>query len=311
MDKSLDQLCLSFLEHLEVERGLSPLTVRNYGFWLSRFTDWSKKTHPNITVEKLNSEIVLKYRLWLSRKAGRIGSEISSSTQGYHMIALRSFLRWCAKTDVKTLSPEKIDIPKSRAHSLLFLAPDQMNRLLSAPTGNKIRAVRDRAILEVLFSTGLRVSELVSLNRDQVDISAREFGIIGKGGRARVVFLSERAVVKLNAYLSKRDDHFRSLFIRYGGKKPEPSANDASMRLTTRSIERLVEHYRKKVGLAKKITPHGIRHSFATDLLRGGADLREVQELLGHKNVSTTQIYTHVTNRQLREVHQRAHSGNK
>lgn len=309
--KNLKELTTSFLEHLEVERGLSSLTVRNYGFWLSRFEGWCRENDQNFSVDKLNNDIVLKYRLWLSRKKGRIGAGMSSVTQAYHMIALRSFLRWCAKMDVQTLSPEKIDIPKSRGRSLLFLPPNQMDRLLGAPTGMKIRAFRDRAILEVLFSTGLRVSELVSLNRDQVDLKQREFGVIGKGGRNRLVFLSERAIQKLTDYLSKRDDHFTPLFIRYGGKKPDPTTSDASVRLTTRSVERLVEHYRKKVGLATKITPHGIRHSFATDLLRGGADLREVQELLGHKNVSTTQIYTHVTNRQLREVHQRAHSGNK
>lgn len=309
--KNLGELIASFLEHLEIERGLSPLTTRNYHFWLSRFEGWTEKNFPAMGVDKLNNEIVRKYRLWLSRKEGRIGKEMSSSTQAYHMIALRSFLRWCAKVDVPALSPEKIDIPKFHDHSLLFLSPDQMERLLGAPTGTSQRAIRNRAILEVLFSTGLRVSELVGLTRDQVDLKQREFSVIGKGKRARVVFLSDRAVRKLSNYLEKRDDHFPALFIRYGGKKPDPAASDASMRLSVRSVERLVEKYRKKAGVATKITPHGIRHSFATDLLRGGADLREVQELLGHKNVSTTQIYTHVTNRQLREVHQRAHSGNR
>lgn len=304
-------LITDFLEHLEIERGLSPLTIRNYHFWLNRFGDWYSLTYPGKNLSEIDSDIIRKFRVWLARRPGRLSREISTSTQAYHVIALRSFLRWCAKVDLKAMSPDKIDVPKSRSRSLTFLTPDQIQLLLSSVHDSKIKNLRDRAILEVLFSTGLRVSELTSLNRDQVDLIRREFSVIGKGGRSRVVFLSTRAADILKKYLSKRLDHFEPLFVRYGGKKPTPATADSDVRLTSRSVQRLVEKCRRQAGLSAKITPHGLRHSFATDLLRGGADLREVQELLGHKNVSTTQIYTHVTNRQLREVHQRAHSGNK
>lgn len=307
----IDQCITEFLEHLEVERGLSPLTIRNYSFWLRRFSDWMMKQYPVSSIQQIDTDTVRKFRVWLARKPGRTDASISLATQGYHIIALRALLRWCARNDIKTLVPEKVDVPKNRAKSFTFLTTDQMGRLLGAPTGMGVSIARDRALLEVLFSTGLRVSELVGLNRDQIDLVRREFGVIGKGGKARVVFLSTRAADRLREYLEKRDDHFVPVFIRYGGKKPDPVTADKAMRLTTRSVERIIEKYRKKIGLSVKITPHGIRHTFATDLLHGGADLREVQELLGHKNVSTTQIYTHVTNRQLREVHERAHSGNR
>lgn len=322
MDKDKSEikvLVRDFLEHLEVERNLSPLTIRNYHFWLSRFLRWLGESRTDhITIDMIDQEIMRKYRVWLARVSYRENKSrlapnrgLSISTQSYHIVALRSFLRWCSKMDIKSLSPEKVDVPKSRSQRISFLSTDQVERLLNAPSGRSLRALRDRAILEVLFSTGLRVSELVSLTRDQVDLRAREFSVVGKGGRTRVVFLSHRAARALEHYLAHRNDRFTPLFIRYGGKKPNPSTPDEVVRLTSRSIERLVTKYRKKVGLSVDITPHGLRHSFATDLLRGGADLREVQELLGHKNISTTQIYTHVTNRQLKEVHERAHSGNK
>lgn len=308
----IDRLVQQFLEYLEVERGLSPLTVRNYSFWLGRFIGWLKHTNSQITMNGISNDSVRNFRLWLARKPGRDPHRsLSSATQGYHVIALRSFLRWCARNDIATLAAEKIDVPKQSERAIHFLTPEQVARLLSAPTGTTPKSLRDRAILEVLFSTGLRVSELVSLDRDQVDLSRREFGVVGKGGRARVVFLSVRAESALRRYLDRRQDHFSPLFLRYGGKKFSPTSSNADVRLTQRSVQRMVEQYRKKVGIATRITPHGLRHSFATDLLRGGADLREVQELLGHKNVSTTQIYTHVTNRQLKEVHERAHSGNR
>lgn len=310
-NQELHELIARFLEHLEVERGLSPLTTRNYGFWLTRFSTWlgGPTSHPD--VHGITSDAVRKFRVWLARQPGRDHFHLSQSTQSYHVIALRSFLRWCAREDMGAMAAEKIDVPKSRSRSLMFLPTEQVERLLLAASGRDRKSLRDRAMLEVLFSTGLRVSELVSLNRDQIDLARREFSVIGKGGRARVVFLSGRAAQALHAYLNHRADHFRPVFLRIGGAKPEVTTKDYEVRITPRSVERIVEFYRKKAGLPVGITPHGLRHSFATDLLRGGADLREVQELLGHKNVSTTQIYTHVTNRQLKEVHQRAHSGNK
>lgn len=307
----LDHLISEFLEHLEVERGLSPLTIRNYDFWLRRFAQWLGRSNPNKNISLINQDIIRKYRVWLSRIPGRKEPGLSLSTQGYHAIALRAFLRWCAREDIKAMSPEKIDVPKSRSRSLTFLNPEQLKRLLEIVEINNVRGLRDRAILETLFSTGTRVAELTALNKDQVDLERREFGIIGKGGRARVVFLSTRATEWIKKYLGKRDDHYKPLFIRFNTRNPKITAGDDELRLGARSVERLVTKYQRKAGLGIHVTPHSLRHTFATDLLQGGADLREVQELLGHKNVATTQIYTHMTNRRLREVHERAHSGNK
>lgn len=294
-NRQLKALVSDFLEHMEIERGLSPLSIRNYHFWLNRFVGWLAKNYSQTQISGITADHILKYRIWLSRLQGRQEIHLALSTQSYHVIAIRAFLRWCARQDITSISPEKIDVPKSREHSLSFLNSEQLGRLLMSPDITSIRGLRDRALLEMLFSTGLRVSELIALNRDQVDLQRREFSVIGKGGRARVVFLSERATNWVNKYLQKRPDTDQSLLIP----------------LTARSVQRIIIKYQKKAGLGIHITPHSLRHTFATDLLQGGADLREVQELLGHKNVSTTQIYTHITNRRLRDVHARAHSGNK
>lgn len=318
--KGIAGLINDFLEHLEIERGLSILTVRNYRFWLMRFAKWLSGDFPDCKLSEVDSGKVRKFRLWLGRLKGRGSSQMSLMTQSYHVIALRSFLKWCSKMKIPALSPENIDVPKSRSSELAFLSPVQVSDLLnsagynSAPghaLGVKIKDLRDRALLETLFSTGLRVSELVKLDRDKINLERGEFSVIGKGGRARVVFLSKRSTEWLNKYFARRKDYYKPVFIRVGGKKPEVVTPDEEMRLTPRSVQRLVEYYRLKSGIPVKITPHGLRHSFATDLLQGGADLRAVQELLGHKNIATTQIYTHVTNRELREVHRRAHSGNR
>jgi site-specific recombinase XerD len=229
-------------------------------------------------------------------------------TQNYHLIALRSFLKYCLKRDIAVVAPEKIDLPKAESHSIKFLERDQVDRLLNMPEISRNDGLRDKAILEVLFSTGLRVSELVGLNRDTINFERKEFGVIGKGRRARVVFLSDSAADWLKRYLTAREDDIPALFIRYSGKKPDDgSGASESLRLSSRSVQRLVEKYVKKARLPVKITPHGLRHSFATDLLSGGADLRAIQEMLGHKNVSTTQIYTHITNPQLKEIHSKFH----
>lgn len=204
------------------------------------------------------------------------------------------------------MAPDKIDLPKVPERQVKFLNGEEVDRLLNSPSLSTIQGKRDKAILEVLFSTGLRVSELVSLNRDKVDLDRREFGIVGKGGKARVVFLSQRAVDWLIKYLNERKDHFKPLFIRHKGHV-EPVTPDEKMRLTPRSIQRLIKKYSHKVRLPIDATPHVMRHSFATDLLNAGADIRSVQEMLGHKNISTTQIYTHVTNKQLREIHEAFH----
>lgn len=307
---ALSQLIGDFLDYLEVEKNCSRLTIRNYRHYLGKFAEWFGQNYPGKAIGDLNLEIIRKFRLFLANYSDSHGLTLKRVTQNYYIIALRSFLRWLIKNDYQTLSPEKIDLPKTESRSLKFLDTEQIERLLNSPEISTPQGLRDKAILEMLFSTGLRVSELVKLNRDQINLERREFGVIGKGGRARVVFLSKSAAEWLRRYLKGRKDDFKPLFIRYAGKM-DPGKEGEKMRLTARSVERIVEKYVKKCRLPIKISPHGLRHSFATDLLIHGADLRSVQEMLGHKNISTTQIYTHVTNKQLREVHEAFHSGNK
>lgn len=308
-----------FLEYLQVERGASPLTIRNYKHYLSRFVFWMKNNNIREELRVINAEVVKNFRVYLSNLPGEKKDQMTRRTQSYHVIALRSFLKWLIKNDYQVLSPEKIDLPKVEERQVKFLNGEQVDRLLNAPNLSTIQGknekqnlllkligLRDKAILEVLFSTGLRVSELAKLDRDKIDLDRREFGIIGKGGRARVVFLSSRAADWLIKYLNEREDHFKPLFIRHKGNV-DPTTPDEKMRLTPRSIQRLIKKYSHKVKLPVEVTPHVIRHSFATDLLNAGADIRSVQEMLGHKNISTTQIYTHVTNKQLRDIHEAFH----
>ena len=295
-----------FLDYLQVERGSSPLTIRNYKHYLKRFINWLVERGIRQELKDINQDVVRQYRVYLSQLSDRKGGSLSRRTQGYHAIALRSFLKWLIKNDYPVMSPEKIDLPKVGERQVKFLTGEHVDRLLNAPTLSTINGKRDKAILEVLFSTGLRVSELTKLDRDKIDLQRREFGIIGKGGRGRVVFLSTRAAEWVQKYLNNRNDHFKPLFIRHKGKV-EPTTPDEKMRLTPRSIQRMVKKYVRKLKLPVDASPHTIRHSFASDLLMAGADLRSVQEMLGHKNVSTTQIYTHITNKQLREVHAAFH----
>lgn len=304
---SLPQLVTEFLEHLEVERNLSQLTLRDYAHYLNRFTEWfHAQGHKDI--KKLDRQLLKKYRVYLSRYEDDIGRTLSLSTQSYHVIALRSWLKWMVKNDLEVLHPEKVDLPKPEPQSMKFLSSEDMERLLSQPQLSSKTGYRDKAILEVLFSTGLRVSELVSLNREQVDLKRREFGVIGKGKKPRVVFLSERAADWLGRWLDTRQDTWDPVFIRLAREKDEEDPQGESMRLTSRSVQRIVEKYVKKAHLPIKITPHGIRHSFATDLLINGAGLRDVQEMLGHKNIQTTQIYTHVTRLELKKIHDKFHN---
>lgn len=323
----LQSLIKDFLEYLEIERNVSQLTIRNYAHYLGRF--WSflsayplspgvkpvKSVKPadldskqRVKASDITAESIRQYRLYLSRYVDDHDMTLKRVTQNYHLIALRSFLKYLLKRDIAVVAPEKIDLPKAESHSIQFLEREQIDRLLNMPELSKKEGMRDKAILELLFSTGLRVSELVGLNRDQINFERKEFGVIGKGRRARVVFLSDSAVDWTKRYISTRDDDAPALFIRYAGKKPDDGQDvNEAKRLTPRSVQRLVEKYAKKAKLPLKITPHGLRHSFATDLLSGGADLRAIQEMLGHKNVSTTQIYTHVTNPQLKEIHNKFH----
>ncbi len=312
MEKDLATLERHFLEHLEIERNCSKLTIRNYEHYLGVLIDFliTNKKIENPIVDDLTSENIREFRLYLSRQKGTKG-EMKLVTQGYYVISLRSFLKWLVKNDMEVLQPEKLDVPKVKDHSLKFLSEEQMTRLLNQPLNSAKNGLRDRSILELLFSTGLRVSELVSLNREQINLNTREFGVIGKGGRSRVVFITKQAAEWIDKYLKSRTDHYKPLFIRDLRPKEEIGLLDEETRLTARSVQRLVKKYVRQANLPVAATPHTLRHSMATDLLQRGADLRSVQELLGHKNIATTQIYTHVTDARLREVHEKFHVGNK
>jgi site-specific recombinase XerD len=305
---SLNFLITDFLEYMEIERGFSPLTIREYHHYLKRFYDWLSENYPNAKAEDINLETTRKYRIHLAHLRDRNGKPLKQVTQSYHIVALRAFLRYLmVQRDINTLSPDKIDLPKQKTRSVSFLNSDQLERLLTSPQISDEIGLRDRTILETLFSTGLRVSELVKLDRDQVDLERQEFGVRGKGGKLRVVFLSDTATEWIRRYLRERQDNFKPLFIRYSGSVNAEKSGE-KMRLTVRSIHKIVAKYAKRCGLAIKVSPHTLRHSFATDLLIAGADLRSVQEMLGHESIRTTQVYTHVTNRHLKEVHKAFHS---
>lgn len=303
----MQQYIRQFLEYLEIEKGRSKKTVDNYKFYLDRFFAWSKITSPaNIT-----SDIVRQYRLWLNRQPESARAEaLKKSTQNYHLIALRSFLKYLAKIDVKTMAPEKIELAKMPDRQVDFLDGDDLEKLLEAPlktADSKIIQLRDKSILEMLFSTGLRVSELSQLKQDNINLKKDEFTIRGKGGKLRIVFLSKQTKYWIEQYLKLRRDTSPALFVRHDKAKgkEEPEA------LTPRSIQRLIKKYARDVGVTKTVTPHTMRHSFATDLLINGADIRSVQAMLGHASITTTQIYTHITNQQLKEVYQAFHQRKK
>ncbi len=304
---TLSALITDFLEYLELEKNASQRTIKNYDHYLRRFLVFAGEIEPSA----IDLQMIRKYRLHLSRYIDpQTKNPLKRVTQNYFMIALRSFLRYLARNDIETLSAEKVELGEGDPSPLKVLDQESLERLLLSPDTSDKSGIRDRTILETLFSTGLRVSELASLNRNTINLNRREFGIVGKGGKERVVFLSDSAVEWLNRYLGARNDSFKPLFIRFQGRM-DPSDDGEKMRLTPRSIERIVEKYVKASGLSVKATPHTLRHSFATDLLINGADIRSVQEMLGHSNISTTQIYTHITNKQLKEVHRAFHSKNK
>lgn len=306
MDKLLVEYITDFLEYCELDRSLSPLTVKMYGYYLNSFAGWLAQEDKPLKPSELTEEVVREYRLYLNHYVNPIKGPLAKNTQNYFLIALRAFLRFLAKKNVKTLAPDLIELGKNRDRQIKFLTRDHLEQMLIQPDTSKPEGLRDRAMMELLFSTGLRVSELTKLDRDKVNLQTREFGIIGKGGRARVVFISARAADHLSRYLTTRQDQARPLFIRYSGKWDDSEGGN-KMRLTPRSVERMIAKYVRLAKIPVAATPHTLRHTFATDLLSNGADLRSVQEMLGHKNVATTQIYTHVTNKKLREIHEQFH----
>jgi site-specific recombinase XerD len=303
MAKRIDKLITDFLEYLEIERGRSTRTIRNYDFYLRRFAKWANHPEP----KEITMDLVHKFRLWLNREVqGRDGEQLKKSTQNYHLIALRSFLKFLARNDITSLAPEKIELAKQEQRQVEFMEADELNRLLEMPlkAGEGLVALRDKAVLELLFSTGMRVSELSQLQIESINLKRDEFTVRGKGGKLRAVFLSSTAKDALENYLGKRRDPSPFLFIGHDRAKGGRT-NDGG--LTPRSIQRMVERYTKMAGITKHVTPHTLRHTFATDLLLGGADIRSVQSLLGHASITTTQIYTHITNKQMKEVHKKFH----
>ena len=307
---TIKELLAQYLEYVEVEKGRSAKTVENYHRYLKKFFGWT-----NIkTADDITQELVRRYRVYLNRLKSDRGEPLKKATQNYHVIALRSFLKYLGKRGVRSLAPEQIELGKQEQREVAFLEWEDLKRLLASPDGNSGTALRDRAILETLFSTGLRVSELTGLNRDHINIERGEFSVRGKGGKIRVVFLSEGAKKSLAAYMRARTDIDRALFVRIGKKKTAETSNlqrhSNDLRLTPRSVERMVKKYAAKAGIAEKVVPHTLRHSYATDLLRNGADIRSVQALLGHSSITTTQIYTHITDKQLREIYEKYH-GNR
>ena len=300
-----------FLDYLEIERGLSNNTQKNYSRYLNKFSLWLKsKNKENKLPHELTSEDVWDYRLYLARHLDKNNKSLTKLTQNYYLIALRSLLSYFAEKDVLCIPIDKIKLPHDaqKEKTVKFLNLDQVEKLLTAPQISNIQGLRDRAILESLFSTGLRIAELVALNKEQFknlkNKEDLEVSIIGKGNYPRAVYFSNRALLWIKKYLDLRDDDYKALFINYRSRK------DSDKRLTVRSIERLVKHYSTLSNVPFFTTPHTLRHSMATDLLNQGVDLRTIQEFLGHRNIATTQIYTHVTNKRLRDVHRKYHSGN-
>lgn len=308
---SLRELKREFLEYLEIEKGRSIHTVTNYDHYLTRFLAYAKIDDP----KKLTEGMVREYRLWLNRqpalptpKQGRMTETLKRKTQNYYLIALRAFLKYLRKRGVDSLNPERIELAKVPERSLDLISPAELTRLMEAPDVRTLAGLRDRAMLELLFSTGLRVSELCGLSQEDVDLSRDEFSVRGKGDKVRVVFLSDTAKSAIRAYLKERKDFDDAMFIQYGKNAKETEVKNKDLRLTPRSVQRIIRKYATIAGITRKVTPHVIRHSFATDLLSNGADLRSVQALLGHANIATTQVYTHVTDSHLREIHKRFHN---
>ncbi len=318
---TINNLIIDFLEYMEVDKGHSVLTVRNYDHYLRRFAGFMKENGVE-TPEKIENELIHKYRLYLHRFPDPSGKKpISVSTANYHLIALRAFLKYLISRGINTLSPQRIELAKTGERQISFLDNEELEAILKQPDIRTPQGLRDKAILDLFFSTGLRVSELCNLKRDDINLEKSEFSVMGKGGKVRVVFLDQEAKESIKRYLTSRSDKNDYLFISYGHtnkpsairlqtsaeKTSENGGRKTESGMTPRSVQRMIRKYAKAAGITKHVSPHTLRHSFATDLLMNGADLRSVQSLLGHASVTTTQIYTHVTDQHLQEVHQAFH----
>ncbi|MDP3989464.1 MAG: tyrosine-type recombinase/integrase [bacterium] len=300
---SIHGLKQEFLEDLEIELGRSPKTVLNYDHYLERFLGVSRVTAPSqITDKKIRD-----FRMWLNRAANGRGGTLTKHTQNYHLIALRAFLKYLSRHSIPSLPPDHILLAKTGERGIEMISDEDLKRFFDAPQGSDIKTLRDKAMLDLFFSTGMRLSELCSLNIEHIDLKSDEFSVRGKGEKIRVVFLSKQAKQSIDRYLMARTDVAGALFVPHSRN----TEGDLEARLTARSIERIVSYYARKAGITKKLTPHTLRHAFATNLLRNGADIRSVQVMLGHSDISTTQIYTHVTDTTLRDVHKRFHNPEK
>jgi len=311
----ISDLINDFLESLEIEKGRSTKTTENYGLYLARFLDLITQDFPEgatIKPSDLTPEILRKFRLRLNRFDDNQNHErLSALTQSYHLIALRGFLKYLAKRGIHSLDPSLVDLPRAAKKQVTFLHFDEVERLLAEIPINTETGLRDRAIIELLFSGGLRVSELCNLNRDSINLARREFMVRGKGKKDRPIFIDQTTADHLEEYLSARSDTLPALFLNNSSNQNIPDTSGDFRRLSPRSIERIIQKYARLAGITKHVTPHTLRHSFATDLLMNGADLRSVQSLLGHANIATTQIYTHITDPHLKEVHEKFHSETK
>lgn len=294
-----------FLEYCQLDRGLSPRTVANYGRYLDVFLKWAGERVQG--PEQITEEIMRQYRLYLYNKKDHLGAFLKKQTQTYHLIVIRAFLRFLIKQGYTVLPPEKVELGKQTKRTIAIISQDQLQRLLAVGDTTTLIGLRDKVLLELLFSTGLRVSELVSLNRRYINLDSREFAIRGKGDKIRVVFISDTAAYWLKQYFEKRTDNFEPVLLNRTGLRSKEVGTGEKYRLTQRQVQNIVRKYAQKAGIVEKVTPHVLRHVFATDLLSAGADLRSVQEMLGHASIQTTQIYTHITNPQLKEVHRKYH----
>lgn len=313
VNMTLESLKRQFVEYLEIEKNRSQKTSENYEHYLNRFLDWSKISEPS----EITDDLIRSFRVYLSRFEDAKGNRLKKITQNYYIIAIRSFLKYLGKRDIKTLAAEKIEIGKASIKEVEFLEEEEVERILDVANGGDFKSLRDRAILELLFSAGLRVSELTNINRDKLDLKHGEFSVRGKGDKVRVVFVSDSAKKSLEKYLEKRRDIDPALFVqdeasqaKFQSKKGKAKVKlqEKGLRLTPRTVQRIVKFYAAKAGIIKDVHPHTLRHSFATDLLMNGADIRSVQEMLGHASITTTQVYTHITNKQLKDVHQAFHA---